>query len=863
MIPIRLELKNFMSYGEDVPALDFTGMHTLCLSGENGHGKSALLDAMTWALWGESRAGKNKHDELVRIGADEMSVHFTFEMDGQRYRVIRKRSKKAVGNLWEFQQETPDQGLGAGWRSLTGNKSTDTGETIQKLLRMSYDTFLNSAYLRQGQADQFVKQTPTKRKEILADILDLSRYDQLEAKARERMKSAQAEATDLERDISGIDAELKAEPELREQLAALQARLEELQARQNDLRAEWDAYTERKNQIKSQKQLLETLTAQIRKLDGEIRDQFDQLTGHQAEADRSRALLARRDEISRDYEKLIAKRQRMTQLDANLEQFRRGQQLLAVAEKEWMAAENEVHRRMERAITEHEQALAAVRDYDILVDRKAIVAPRVAEADREEVGIPDAQEAAKVLQNQFTELREQNGGLDYQVRDWDRKLAALESQEGVCDVCASPLPPAKIAAVQTEYEKARDAAQAIQKSVKAEAARVKQDLGRAEQYLRELEARQKAARSDRENLAQLEQSLLVMEERRKTLPNLQSIRDEAERAYKAGEFAPEARAKIHKYEAALKKLATVEADHAQIKAEIAVLEPSERLHIGLEHAQSALTTADAGIGRAQKALARWQVDRDTAQTQLAGLADVGPELVRLEAQGQAIRDGEKQRASEEQAVFQEIGRREQTLTRFEEQKAVRADKAKRLNDAKYDQEVHHRLTEAFGKKGVQALIIENAIPELAEETNRILDRLTDGDMSLYFDTLRESKTKRDGPIETLDIKVSDNLGTRPLEMYSGGEGFRAAFALRIALSKLLARRAGARLQTLIIDEGFGSQDAKGREKLIECLDAIKDDFERIIVITHIDELKDAFATRVEITKTPSGSHITVMEGAAG
>ena len=97
MIPIRLELKNFMSYGEDVPALDFSGMHTLCLSGENGHGKSALLDAMTWSLWGESRAGKNKHDELVRIGADEMSVHFTFEMDGQRYRVVRKRSKKASG----------------------------------------------------------------------------------------------------------------------------------------------------------------------------------------------------------------------------------------------------------------------------------------------------------------------------------------------------------------------------------------------------------------------------------------------------------------------------------------------------------------------------------------------------------------------------------------------------------------------------------------------------------------------------------------------------------------------------------------------------------------------------------------------
>ena len=293
------------------------------------------------------------------------------------------------------------------------------------------------------------------------------------------------------------------------------------------------------------------------------------------------------------------------------------------------------------------------------------------------------------------------------------------------------------------------------------------------------------------------------------------------------------------------------------------MEPSERLHIQLEHAETALTAADAGIERGEKTLGARLSNQDAARKQLAGLADVGAELANLELLGQQIRDQEKARQAEEQAVLQEVGRREQTLTRLEEQKVVRADKAKRLTDAKYDQEVHTQLTQAFGKKGVQALIIENAIPELEDETNRLLERLTDGDMHLYFETLKEAKSKKDTPIETLEIKVSDNLGTRPLEMYSGGEGFRAAFALRIALSKLLARRAGARLQTLIIDEGFGSQDAKGREKLVECLNAIKDDFERIIVITHIDELKDAFSNRIEVTKTPTGSQVVMMEGSAG
>ena len=863
MIPIRLELKNFMSYGEDVTPIDFSGMHTLCLSGENGHGKSALLDAITWSLWGMSRAGKNKHAELVRLGADEMSVHFTFEMDGQRYRVVRKHSRKASGSLWELQQETPDQGLGMGWRSLTGNKSADTGEIIQKLLHMSYDTFSNSAYLRQGQADQFVQQTPGKRKEILADILDLSRYDQLEAKARERMKNAQAEATDLERDVSGIDAELRYEPELREQVALLQARLESLVARRDELRADWDALNERKSQLKRQKEFADQLKVQIVGLNAEIVDYQNELSGHQTEAGKAEALLSRRDEICRDYAKLIDARSRVGDLERGLEQFHKGQQLLAVADKELMAADNEVQWRVRQAVAEYEQSASRVKDFDFFRTVRDSLAPKVAAADRSEEQAVVKREELKALQVQFTTLREQYAAVDWQAKDWARKIETLANQRGQCDVCNSPLPEPKVVAIQSEYEAALRQTQGEQKRVKSEANQIKTQITNCENELQNLDAQVKAVKDDRARLAQAEQYVFDAEETQKTLPNLAAVRAEAERIAASGEYAPEIRAKIVKYEAALAKLAHVEASHAAVKAELSALEPSERLHFELEHAQAALKIAEAGIVRVQKALQTRQKSRDDALAQLNGLADVTSEMAQLETHGQQIRDAEKQRAAEEQAAGLAIGGLQGKLTRLEELKKTKEEKAQRLKDAKYDQEVHSRLTEAFGKKGVQALIIENAVPELAEETNRILDRLTDGDMSLYFDTLRESKTKKDSPIETLDIKVSDSLGTRPLEMYSGGEGFRAAFALRIALSKLLARRAGARLQTLIIDEGFGSQDAKGREKLVECLDAIKGDFERIIVITHIDELKDAFATRVEVIKTPSGSQITVTEGASG
>jgi len=95
-------------------------------------------------------------------------------------------------------------------------------------------------------------------------------------------------------------------------------------------------------------------------------------------------------------------------------------------------------------------------------------------------------------------------------------------------------------------------------------------------------------------------------------------------------------------------------------------------------------------------------------------------------------------------------------------------------------------------------------------------------------------------------------------MFSGGEAFRVNFSIRLALSEVLAQRAGARLQTLVIDEGFGSQDAQGRQRLIEAINQVRPDFAKILVITHIDELKDAFPNRIEVEKDSMGSTLTVV-----
>jgi DNA repair protein SbcC/Rad50 len=126
-------------------------------------------------------------------------------------------------------------------------------------------------------------------------------------------------------------------------------------------------------------------------------------------------------------------------------------------------------------------------------------------------------------------------------------------------------------------------------------------------------------------------------------------------------------------------------------------------------------------------------------------------------------------------------------------------------------------------------------------------------MFIKIETQKENK--KGEVMETLDINISDELGTRNYEMFSGGEAYRIDFAIRIALSKLLARRAGAPLPTLIIDEGFGTQDGAGIEKIKEALTSIQDDFEKILVITHINDFKDAFPVRIEVVKSAEGSTI--------
>src|SRR5512140_1725770 len=224
MIPLHLRIAGFLSYREPVD-LDFTGFDLACISGHNGAGKSSLLDAITWALFGVART---RDDALINLQSKAAEVTLTFEYEGNIYRIVRALTR-GRNTVLEFQVldrppagETAEQG-GAGnggahprfrlperpvWRPLTERTTRGTQQCIEQTLRLDYETFVNASFFLQGKADQFTQQPPGKRKDVLGTILGLEVWEQYRARAAERRKKLENDLLVTDHRIGEIDSEL-------------------------------------------------------------------------------------------------------------------------------------------------------------------------------------------------------------------------------------------------------------------------------------------------------------------------------------------------------------------------------------------------------------------------------------------------------------------------------------------------------------------------------------------------------------------------------------------------------------------------------------------------------------------------------
>lgn len=324
-------------------------------------------------------------------------------------------------------------------------------------------------------------------------------------------------------------------------------------------------------------------------------------------------------------------------------------------------------------------------------------------------------------------------------------------------------------------------------------------------------------------------------------------------------YAKEPRKLLSGINADLKKIGYDAAEHDRVREIVMQGAVIQERKGALDSALSALKPLDREIKDLTEVLAfdqkdlekqNVEIDRsrlalDTAKEKAPDIQDINKALLQLK--------------EKENILQREAGAAQQKVAVLENQKSRKIELEEQRQEISNRVKQYKQLEAAFGKDGVPALLIEQALPNIEAKANQILERLSGGAMSIRFLTQKSYKdSNREDLKETLDIQIRDQSGFRDYEMYSGGEAFRINFAIRLALSHVLAQRAGARLQTLVVDEGFGSQDSVGRQRLIEAINLIRDDFEKILVITHVEQIKEAFSTQLFVEKTPLGSQVTLV-----
>ena len=298
MIPIRLQLTNFLSYHEPVD-VDFTQLHLACISGQNGAGKSSLLDAMTWALFGEARS---TNDALIFSSADTAEVTLDFEYEGLVYRIVRRKQRNKTGVLDLFLKSALEDG-NTQWKPLTEKSISKTQESIVRILRMDFDTFTNASFFLQGRADQFAQKNPTERKKILGSILGLDIWDAYNKKAAEKRKKLETDRSMIDLRVAEIDEELNEETTRKARFEELNQSLIQFSQQKKSLESSLNSLRLLDGMLKEQKKQLETfknqLTAKRKAFDSTVA-LLELRKGEQAEMDQ---LLSRSKEITEDYKK--------------------------------------------------------------------------------------------------------------------------------------------------------------------------------------------------------------------------------------------------------------------------------------------------------------------------------------------------------------------------------------------------------------------------------------------------------------------------------------------------------------------------------------------------------------------------------
>ncbi len=750
MIPLRLEIEGFLAYRSKV-ILDFSDFQCAVIIGENGAGKSTILDAILFALYGKARDAE-RLDDLINNLSSRATINFFFSIGGENYYVYREKERGKESRVLFFRVD-PLTGnrLPFGYR---GVRAID--EIIRKTVGLTYDAFTSSALLVQGKSDNFLTARSGDRKDVLTEILGLKIFEKIFKKSSTQLREINLKMSELKNKISSfLDVN-------DEQCIETKQKIETI-----------------KNELIYEKETLETINQAIKLL-----------------SDRERALRERNDLESKikNHDNLLSEKE-IIERSYNL--YDDSRKILP-----YLTRKKELKEEIRKFIN-------LAREYPLKLEN-----------------------TEGILKSTFRELDENNKcniefknlieKLDLDVREQESKVKAFKIKKDdlikleVADIC--PL---------CGYKFTQDRKFHFNEEKKILEEKIKESVENLRISERELNIKRLEQRHLEDILLGLNNKKIELDmEIRGLKRDITKIAEDLETRKRALTLVEEdiEREKIR----GNSMVGSPIRDVINILQDSSIVETYKKLNLALTQKE----VLQGQIKVKEDELARIEKEFST----LVNFSDNLPELIKVKK--------DKDRLISE--MSEKLAGLNKQLGVFEEKLRQKKSLIIEIENLTKEEKIYSFLSDAFSGKNLQTIVVKKALLEIGRHSDELLKHLSGGRLSLVLDSANT--------LDNLEILIKD-LSTqenRKFELLSGGEKFRVSLSIALGIGRYVSSQTLKTIESIFIDEGFGALDRMGRETLIEVIRALLSEIKMIIIVTHLDDIADAFPVQIKVQKKYKG-----------
>ncbi len=768
--------------------------------GNNGAGKSSLVEAIAWALYGNEVARTGK-EEIKRISAsktDLCRVILDFQLQGDNYRVVREL--RGVTNVGEASMFINNQ--------VAARGVTAVNELVEKTLKMDWKSFLTSFFARQKELNALTDYQPYKRKEVLSRMLGIEEIET-------SIQSLRADKRDLETKLETARSFLKDKLELEQHKLQKEKILGELKVKKENLELDLKVFQVKLKAFTSELDFLKEKSEKFTQLNEKInlKKQESQGVGEQVdkkikekekiktlipELERLKPEVAEYEIIKKDLNgcdqmKLKAQQRQnyKEQLGKLSESFQKDQGRIKVLEKEltWKA------------------------EFEMKIDC-AYKQLNSLEKDKEH------------QQKEFSEIQAKERSYLDQTNRLKQQLAKIEElgEDSTCELCLRPL--------KGDYQSIKGHVAEELHKLEAEMKEIFQEKTKISALLNEVKGNHAQVQAQKEKA---ESALRNVVKSQGEYENLQKGLKEKEQ-------------QLTHYDTQLKDLGEVKYDpqkHMQLKSKLEIIEKSREKFIEINQKIKELPSVDREIEELKKRSEIIKAESDQLESELKHLGFDEPvykkkslELEEMRQKYFELQLGVKDLIYQERLIQQE---REALLQQIQQNQTLEKE-IKSLEQERFYLEKLNLILADF-----KLHLIGRIRPVLARIARQLLAEMSEGKYSdLELD-------------ENYEIFIYDSGQKFPLERFSGGEKDLANLCLRLAISWMIAESSGSEFSFIILDEVFGSQDVARKENILKALNSLKNRFRQIFLITHIEDIKDSLDNLITVTENEDSTSQIVMQ----